>query len=86
MVRMFCDKCGKDCDAVAFDVAVTGIENPVPLSIFSRGEPRLSCTNNRYRFMLCQTCYRKMGFPNIFKVMDDGELEFRDEEAAHEES
>ena len=79
MLRLYCDKCGADCDAVAFDVHVTGIENPCPLTPFSAGEPKLSCTNNRYRFMLCQKCYRKMGFPNIFGVMEGGELKFRDE-------
>lgn len=80
MVRMFCDKCGVDCDAVAFDVVVTGIENPTPLHLFDLGEPRLSSTHNRYRFLLCQKCYRKMGFPNIFKVVENKKLEWRDKD------
>lgn len=79
MIQLTCDKCGADCGLVAFDIRVSIIHNPVPVCVKDFGEPHLTDDNTRYRFMLCQKCYRKMGFPNSYEVENGKPLRFRDE-------
>ena len=84
MLKMICDKCGDDCGRNAFDIRVNLLENPTPIYITDIGDPKISSTNLHYRVLLCQHCYRKMGFPNIFQVVEDKEFVWRDEEGANE--
>ena len=78
MVRVFCDKCGRDSDLVAYDILVRVIHNPVPHSIFDTSDPKMTTDNDKMRMVLCQKCYSKLGFPNIYKVQRTKKLEFRD--------
>lgn len=80
MVRLFCDKCGKDCDLNAMDIRVGVIHNPVPHHHQDLGEPHLTDDTTRCRFLLCQDCYREMGFPNPYTVKHKNKIIFRDEE------
>ena len=76
MIKIFCDRCGNDCDKCAFDVRVSLIQNPIPLYTFDKGDPKLTNDHSQYRFILCQKCSHEMGFPNIFKVQETGKLKF----------
>ena len=77
MIQVICDRCGSNCGRVAFDVRVSNIENPTPLYTNDIGDPKITSDRSSYRFILCQKCSRKMGFPNIFDVCETGELKFR---------
>lgn len=79
MIKIICDKCGVDCGRVAYEIRVSAIHNPTPLYARDTGDLKITDDNSRFRFVVCQNCYRKMGFPNIYKVCETGELCFRDE-------
>ena len=79
MLKVICDKCGVDCNRVAFEIRVSSIHNPTPLYAMDIGDLKITDERKSYRFTLCQTCYRKMGFPNYYKVTEGGDLKFRDE-------
>lgn len=38
MLKMICDKCGADCDRIAYDVRVNVLHNPVPVVVISTPE------------------------------------------------
>lgn len=78
MIQVICDKCGADCERNAYEVRVSAIHNPTPLYALDVGDLKITSDNSKYRFILCQKCHRKMGFPNIYKVCETGELQFRD--------
>lgn len=78
MIKVICDKCGIDCGRVAFEICVSSIHNPTPLHVMDIGESKITDEKKSYRFILCQTCYRQMGFPNYYKVTREGILNFRD--------
>lgn len=80
MLKVLCDKCGKDCGAQALDVLVRVIDNPAPLSIDSTYEPQITCDNSAIRMLLCHECYEKLGMPNVFTTKRTGQLAFRDKE------
>ena len=80
MLKMICDKCGADCDRIAYDVRVNVLHNPVPVVMTDSGEPKITCDNSRIRFLLCQNCYKQLGLPNIYKCVDKGEVVWRDED------
>ena len=86
MIRLICDKCGDDCDLNAYDIRVNVIHNPVPLSSKDFGEPHLTDDNTRYRFLLCQKCFRDMGFPNPYVVAEGGLIKFRCSQPPKEET
>ena len=77
MIQIMCDCCGSDCELNAYDIRVSTIHNPVPASYFDIGEPHLTDDATRYRFVLCQNCFRKMGFPNPYIVKRTKGLNFR---------
>lgn len=80
MIQVLCDKCEKNCDNNAYEIRVSAIHNPTPLYPLASGELKITDDNSRYRFILCQKCYREMGFPNIYKVCETKKLHFRDEQ------
>lgn len=79
MIKIICDKCDVDCGRVAYEIRVSAIHNPTPIYARDTGDLKITDDNSRFRFIVCQDCYRKMGFPNIYKVCETGELVFRDE-------
>lgn len=78
MIKLECDKCGADCGLIAFDIRVNVIHNPVPVYVRDLGEPHLTDDNTRYRFVLCQKCFRQMGFPNPYMIEKGKPIQFRD--------
>ncbi len=66
MVKLICDKCGKDCDLCAFDILISSLHNPVPHRRNDFGLPQISFDDTRLRFVLCQDCYIAHGLPNIY--------------------
>lgn len=79
MVKVFCDKCGVDCDLVSYVVSIEVIHNPCPVNIFDRGELKLTCDKSFLRMCLCQKCYRGLGLPNLYTSARDKKLSWRDE-------
>lgn len=82
MIKVMCDKCGGNCDRVAYDIRIGAIHNPTPLYASDTGEAKITDDNTQIRFVLCQKCYFKMGLPNIYKTATSGTVEFRTEQAA----
>lgn len=80
MVKVFCDKCGKDCQLQAFDILIGKISDPAPTNIFDTSDLKITCENDKIRFILCQDCYIKLGLPNIYTAKREKKLTFRDEE------
>ena len=85
MIRVICDKCGVDCAAVAYHVAVQPIHNPTPLYCTDLGDLKITDDNTRIRFCLCQDCYRSLGLPNVYIAAEIHELRFRDKSELLEE-
>jgi len=83
MVQVICDKCGNGCGLNAYAITVDVIHNPKPSNIGDTyGKPILTDDTASMRFCLCQDCYRKLGFPNIYKVLRKGSMteeDWRDE-------
>lgn len=77
MIQVICDKCGNDCERVAYEIRVSSIHNPTPLYALDVGDLKITDERKSYRFVLCQKCYRKMGFPNYYKVIEEKGLDFR---------
>lgn len=80
MIKVICDKCGTDCERVAFEIRVSSIHNPTPIYANDVGDLKITDERKSYRFVLCQKCYRKMGFPNYYKATDGEPLVFRDKD------
>ena len=78
MIQVMCDKCGSNCNRVGFEIRVSVIENPTPIYALDIGDLKIASDNTKYRFILCQKCFHRMGFPNPYKVCDSGKLEFRE--------
>lgn len=79
MVKVFCDKCEKDCDLNAYAITVEVIHNPCPVHPLDvAGDIKLTSDHTRMRFILCQKCYRGLGFPNIYKTARTKKLDWRD--------
>lgn len=77
MIRVFCDKCGADCDANAFVITVEVIHNPTPLYPTDFGDIKITDDKSYMRMCLCQNCYRGLGFPNIYEVTRTKKLKWR---------
>lgn len=77
MIEVICDKCKTDCERVAYEIRVSSIHNPTPLYALDVGDLKITDERKSYRFILCQKCYRKMGFPNYYKVIEENCLDFR---------
>ncbi len=76
MIRVLCDKCGADCDATAYAIAVEVIHNPTPRFPTDSGGIKITDDKSHMRMCLCQNCYRELGFPNIYVVMETNRLEW----------
>ena len=69
MIEVICDRCGKNCDNVAYDIQVNMIHDPIPRRIRDVGQPCITDEPSVHmRFILCQDCERRLGFPNIYSV------------------
>lgn len=79
MIKMICDKCNKDCGRNAYDILVRMLHNPTPYSVRDIGDPEITDENTHMRFILCQNCYDKLGFPNIYSIEQKG-LKFEGEQ------
>lgn len=79
MIKMICDKCGKDCDLIAYDIRIGVLHNPVPVSLKDVGEPKITSDNSHIRMLLCQDCYKELGLPNIYATIRENKLTFRKE-------
>lgn len=80
MIQVICDKCNCDCERNAYEIRVSAIHNPTPLYALDVGDLKITDERKQYRFVLCQDCYRGMGFPNYYFVTEENKLCFRDEE------
>lgn len=80
MIKILCDRCGADCGRVGYEIRVASIHNPTPLHAKDLGDLRITDETAKYRFVLCQKCYRAMGFPNCYEVIEEGKLTFREAE------
>lgn len=67
MVKLYCDKCGRDCGHIARDILISNIENPVPTSTGDTERPQITADCKTKRFLLCQECYKQTGLPNLFE-------------------
>ena len=85
MVKVFCDKCGADCDLISYVVSIEVIHNPSPVNPFSRGDIKLTCDNSFLRVCMCQKCYRGMNLPNIYKSTTKKEVVWREVETSEQE-
>lgn len=77
MIQMVCDRCGKDCDAIAFKVDLRLIENPSPLHMTHLGRPNIGNVTG-VTFMLCQECRKQYDFPNVFTCNRENKLVWKD--------
>lgn len=82
MVKVFCDKCGVDCELSAYVLTVEVIHNPSPVYPLDKGQLKITDDNSQMKMCLCQNCYRKLGFPNIYTVNRTGKLDWRETEDA----
>lgn len=79
MIRVFCDKCEADCNAVAFVISVDLIHNPTPRHPLDFGDIKITDDRSHMRMCLCQKCYKGLGFPNIYEVARTKKLKWRDQ-------
>ncbi len=82
MLKVLCDKCGKDCDKTAFELRVGVIHNPIPLDYSDEGDMRLTDTPDTIRFILCQDCYKAAGMPSVYKTTQEKKITFRADSAS----
>lgn len=68
MIKLECDRCGENCDLNAYVITVDVIHNPNPVSFEDTGSIRLTDDTTHIRYMLCQECYKLLGFPNPYKT------------------
>ena len=78
MIKVFCDKCGKDCGLNAYALTVEIINNPCPVHIFDVGDLKITCDHTKMRMIVCQDCYRSLGMPNIHKAVREKKLTWRE--------
>lgn len=76
MIKLICDRCKADCKLNAYDIRVNVLHNPVPSHFRDLGEPHITDDKTRMRLILCQKCYSKLKFPNIYTVNRNNELSF----------
>ena len=78
MIKVFCDKCEKDCGLNAYALTVEIINNPCPVHIFDVGDLKITCDHTKMRMIVCQDCYRSLGMPNIHKAVREKKLTWRE--------
>ena len=79
MVKLICDKCGKDCDRIGFDIMIRLISNYAPYGKNDTSSPRLTDENQHLRMILCQDCYIGLGLPNLYVQDESKEVVWPDE-------
>lgn len=79
MIKVICDKCGSDCDREGYEIRVNAIHNPVPLYPTDTGDLTITEDRTSMRFILCRTCYKKMGLPNIYSNQKQKKVIWREE-------
>lgn len=77
MIKVFCDKCGADCDLNAYVLTVEVIHNPSLVSPDDIGSLKITDDNTFMKMCLCQSCYKELKFPNIYKVKRTGKLDWK---------
>ena len=77
MVKVFCDKCGVDCELVSYVITVEVIHNPSPAYPLDVGRLKITDDNSHMKMCLCQKCYRGLGFPNLYTVQNTNRLVWR---------
>jgi len=78
MIQVICDKCGVNCQRVAYHIAIQPIHNPTPIYCTDLGNLQITDENMHVRFCLCQDCYKSLGLPNVYIAAARRELKFRD--------
>ena len=79
MVKLICDKCGKDCDRIGFDLMLRLISNFSPCGKNDTSCPRLTDEDVHLRMVLCQDCYIDLGLPNLYAQDESKEVVWPDE-------
>ncbi len=72
MIKMICDKCEKDCGLNAYDILIRVLHNPSPHNVRDTSDPHITDEDTHMRFILCQDCYERLGFPNIYGIERKG--------------
>lgn len=75
MIKMFCDKCGKEC-ANAYDIKIGVLQNPCPVNIKNTNTAQITDDNTEIRMLLCQDCYNELNLPNVYMSNRAGKLVF----------
>lgn len=78
MVKVLCDKCGKDCELNALAITTEVIHNPCPVHLQDCGDLQITGDHSKIRYILCQECYIGLGLPNVYSAIRNKKLEFRD--------
>ena len=79
MVKVLCDKCGKDCELNALAITTEVIHNPCPVHLQDCGDLQITVDRSRIRYILCQKCYIGLSLPNVYETIREKELKFRNE-------
>lgn len=79
MIKVICDKCGKDCGLNAMVLTIQVIHNPSPVFVLDRCDLKITDDNSFMKMCLCQECYEKLHFPNIYKVQRTKKLEWEED-------
>lgn len=80
MIKIICDKCGKEADRVGYSIEVHSLHNASPMYLTDTGLPHITDDNSHINFTLCQDCYRAMKLPNIYTSIRNKEIYWRDKE------
>ena len=67
MIKIICDRCGQDCDAVGYDILIRAIHNPIPQHISDKGDLSITCDHESVRMIVCQEYYKELELPNIYR-------------------
>lgn len=84
MIKVLCDKCGKDCELNALVITTEVIHNPCPVHLQDCGDLQITGDHSKIRYILCQECYINLGLPNVYSAIRNKKLEFRDIEKRSE--
>lgn len=68
MIKVFCDKCDKDCDLNAYVITVEVIHNPSPHHATDAGRLKITDDTTFMKQIYCQACYAALNLPNIYSA------------------
>lgn len=66
MIKLICDKCGKDCDRIGYDILIRMLDNFAPYDKNDTSAPHLTNKDQHLRMLLCQDCYISLKLPNLY--------------------